>query len=80
VSGDAHPRALEFHDEIGQFEGRLPAFRAACPDVLIGGGQFGTWQAIIPEENGETIVVRYLLRELLDRVEEIMAPVSQQTP
>jgi hypothetical protein len=43
----------------------LDAFRAAHPEVLIGGGEFGTWQAIIPEVTGETTIVRYTLRELL---------------
>ena len=50
----------------------LDAFRAAHPDVLIGGGEFGTYQAIIPEENGETIVVRYTLRELLDKLDSLL--------
>jgi hypothetical protein len=49
----------------------LDAFRAAHPEVLMGSGEFGTWQAIIPEENGETIVVRYTLRELLNKLDEL---------
>ena len=80
MSGGDHPRTLEFLDEIGQQLERLPVFRAAHPEVLIGGGQFGTWQAIIPEPNGETIIVRYLLRELLDKLDELLAPASQETP
>ena len=28
---------------------RLLAFRAAHPGVIIGAGEFGTWQALIPE-------------------------------
>jgi hypothetical protein len=47
---------------------RLRQFRAGHPDVLIGDGGFGTWQALIPEVNGETVVTRYTLRELLDRL------------
>lgn len=48
---------------------RLRDFRAAHPDVIIGPGGFGTWQARIPEPIGETVATRYTLRELLDRLE-----------
>ena len=51
---------------------RLRQIRAGHPDVLVGGGGFGTWQAIIPEENGETVTTRYTLRELLDKLSEIL--------
>ena len=47
---------------------RLAAFRAAYPHVIIGSFSFGTWQARIPEHNGETITTRYTLRELLDEL------------
>ncbi len=50
---------------------RLREFRAAHPGVIIGSGGFGTWQARIPEKNGETVTVRYTLRELLDRLDEL---------
>lgn len=50
---------------------RLAAFRAAYPDVIVEAGEFGTWQARIPEENGETIIARHRLRELLDRLGEV---------
>lgn len=52
---------------------RLATFRAAHPGVLVGGGGFGTWQALIPEPNGETVVVRHTLGELLDRLNELLA-------
>ena len=51
---------------------RLRDFRAAHPDVIIGPGGFGTWQARIPEENGETVATRYTLRELLDKLDELL--------
>ncbi len=51
---------------------RLGQIRAEHPDVLVGGGGFGTWQAIIPEENGETVITRYTLRELLDKLSEML--------
>jgi hypothetical protein len=50
---------------------RLAAFRAARPDVIICPGEFGTWQARIPEPNGETVATRHTLRELLDRLDEL---------
>jgi hypothetical protein len=46
-------------------------FRAEHPGVLIGDG-FGTWQALVPEPNGETVVVRHTLGELLDRLTELL--------
>ena len=32
---------------------------------------FGTWQARIPEPDGETVITRYTLRELLDKLDEL---------
>src|SRR5713226_5687893 len=56
---------------------RLLAFRAAHPEVIIGDGGFGTWQARIPEPNGETVTTRYTLREVLDRLDELTAADSK---
>ena len=50
---------------------RLQAFRAAHPEVIIGDGGFGVWQARIPESDGERIISRYTLRELLDKLDEL---------
>jgi len=50
---------------------RLAAFRNVHPDVIIEAGEFGTWQARIPEENGETVITRHRLGELLDRLGEV---------
>jgi hypothetical protein len=47
---------------------RLAAFRAAHPAVEIGPGEFSTWEAEIPEPDGERFAVRSTLRDLLDRV------------
>jgi len=57
---------------------RLLAFRAAHPGVTIGAGQFGTWQALIPEPHGETFVSRYRLCELLDRLDALTAQHQDQ--
>jgi hypothetical protein len=61
-------------DAVGRHQaaGGLPSRPAAgAAGVLIGGGGFGTWQALIPEENGETVIVRCTLRELLGKLDEI---------
>jgi len=50
---------------------RLQRYRAAHPGVIIGAGGFGTWQARIPEPDGETVTVRHTLRELLNRLDEL---------
>jgi hypothetical protein len=62
VTGVRPEFVLDGPDELA----RLRQFRAGHPDVLIGDGGFGTWHALIPEVNGETVVTRYTLRELLD--------------
>ena len=50
---------------------RLQAFRAAHPDVIIGDGGFGVWQARVPEPDGEHVISRYTLRELLGKLDEL---------
>jgi hypothetical protein len=50
---------------------RLQAFRTAHPEVVIGDGGFGTIQARIPEPDGETVITRYRLAELLDKLDEL---------
>src|ERR1700678_3313743 len=49
---------------------RLAAFRHLHPSIVIGAIEFGCWQALIPECNGETVRVRHSLKELLDRLAE----------
>lgn len=53
---------------------RLDRFRAAHPGVVIGKADFGAWEGRIPGDAGETIAVRYTLRELLDRLDELTGP------
>jgi hypothetical protein len=50
---------------------RLARFRTEHPDVIIGAGEFGTWQARIPAQDGETVTSRYTLKHLLDRLSEL---------
>ena len=59
-------------DELSQML-RLRQFREKHPDVIIGDGGFGTWQARIPAPDGETVITRYKLRELLDKLCELTA-------
>jgi hypothetical protein len=61
-------RAAEEPDQIM----RLHRFHLKHPDVLVQPGQFATWEARITEADGETTIVRYTLRELLDRLGEIL--------
>ena len=74
MSGDlARPRRLALHlvpDEPDQVL-RLARFRQEHPDVIIGTGEFGTWQARIPLADGEIVTTRYTLRELLDRLAQL---------
>lgn len=55
---------------------RLNRFRDEHPHVIIGDGGFGTWQARIPEPAGEIVITRHLLREVLDRLDELLPPDS----
>jgi hypothetical protein len=50
---------------------RLYRFRQDHPAVIIGDGGFGTFQALITEGNGETVITRYILRELLDKLDDL---------
>lgn len=58
-------------DELDQVL-RLSRFKTAHPDVIIGDGGFGTMQARIPEPAGEIVITRYSLRELLDKLGELV--------
>ena len=51
---------------------RLAQFRASNPGVTIGRDTgFGFWQAWIPVSNGGTVITRYGLQDLLDKLEEL---------
>lgn len=57
---------------------RLARFKAAHPEVVASAGGFGTMQARIPEPDGEIVITRYTLRELLDKLDELLAPVPSE--
>jgi hypothetical protein len=58
---------------------RLHRFQEEHSYVIFGGGD-GFRQARIPEENGETIITRYSLRELLDKLDGIISPPDAGEP
>lgn len=49
---------------------RLDQYRRDHPGVAINAG-LGFWQAQIPQHNGEMIITRYQLRELLDKLDTL---------
>ncbi len=49
---------------------RLNQYRRDHPGVTICAGH-GYWQAQIPQRNGETVITRYQLRELLDKLDAL---------
>jgi hypothetical protein len=51
---------------------RLRSFQREHPAVVIGAIEFGCWQALVPEPDGETVRVRHWLRELLDKLAETL--------
>ena len=72
------PWLTAMQDELGQ-KPRLARFRDQHPAVLIREG-FGFWQAVIPEPTGETVITRYELRELLDKLDAICPDASDGPP
>ena len=68
---DGHPRPARrlVPDELEQVM-RLARFRQAHPGVIVGAGR-GWWQAVIPAANGEQVITRYTLGQLLDRLDEL---------
>ena len=70
MNDPARPELRIVPDELDQVA-RLARFRTAHPAVVIGTGEFGTWQARIPEPDGETIIVRHRLVEVLDKLDEL---------
>lgn len=59
---------------------RRRAFEAQHPEAFIGMIASGTWQARIREENGETVVTRWFLRDLMDELEKRYPPADESAP
>jgi len=80
VSGWPAVRALHLvPDGLDQVM-RLARFRERYPHVIIGDGGFGTMQARIPTPDGEIVITRYTLRELLDKLDELMSQPGRDQP
>ena len=65
------PWLTSMQDELDQ-KPRLARFREQHTGVPIREG-FGFWQAVISEPSGETVITRYELRALLDKLDELTA-------
>ncbi len=52
---------------------RLDQYRRDHPGTVIFAGQ-GYWQAQIPQPDGETVITRYQLRDLLDKLDTLPGP------
>jgi hypothetical protein len=70
MDGFAGPARRLVPDELEQVM-RLARFRQAYPGVMVGAGR-GWWQAVIPEPNGEQVITRHTLGQLLDRLDELI--------
>jgi hypothetical protein len=59
---------------------RLRRFREEHPGVSIYTG-LGYWQARVPEANGETVITRYFLQGLLDKLEALLnsPPIGEES-
>ena len=60
-------------DDFDQIS-RKRSFQAPHPEIFIGLIASATLQARIPEEDGETIITRWYLRDLLDELDKRYAP------
>ena len=49
---------------------RLNQYHRDHPDVAVRAGQ-GYWQAQIPQRNGEIVITRYQLKDLLDKLDTL---------
>jgi len=68
-SDTPRPRLHAARDEPDQVL-RLLRFRERHPDVTI--ELDGFWRAVISAQNGETVICRYDLRALLDKLGELL--------
>ncbi len=69
MNGVTRPALSPVPDEPDQVP-RLNRFRDDHPGVAIRAG-LGYWQALVPERNGETVITRYRLKELLDKLDTL---------
>jgi hypothetical protein len=60
---------------VTESQQRLKRFREEHPDVEI--VAHGYWQAVIPAASGETIITRWNLGELLDKLDDLFAAAAK---
>jgi hypothetical protein len=72
VNGPARPPLSLVHGDLDQVL-RLNQYRRDHPGVTVCAGP-GYWQAQIPQRNGETVITRYQLRDLLDKLDTLTGP------
>lgn len=70
MSGLVRPALRTVPDEPDQVM-RLARFREQHPGIRVIAG-LGWWQGQVPEANGETVITRYTLRELLDQLDDLI--------
>jgi len=66
----ARLRTLPGGGEVDQVV-RLEQFRGAHPDVKID-FRAPVWRAVVPADNSETVLTRYQLKTLLDKLAELL--------
>lgn len=64
------PRRVSGEPDYGDQVPRLIAWARTHPDVSVEYRR-PHWQALIPEENGETVITRMSLRQLMDTLEKL---------
>jgi len=72
VNGPARPPLSLVHGDLDQVL-RLNQYRRDHPGVTVCAGP-GYWQAQIPQRNGETVITRYQLKDLLDKLDTLTGP------
>jgi hypothetical protein len=75
MTGLTRPALQTVPDEPEQVP-RLARFRDEHPGITVKAG-VGWWQAVVPEPDGETVLTRYLLRDLLDALAERFPETSE---
>ena len=72
MTGPHRPRPSLMPDELDQVL-RLNRYRRDHPGVTVCHGP-GYWQAQIPQHNSETVITRYQLKDLLDKLDTLTGP------
>jgi hypothetical protein len=73
VSGPARPALFLLEPGDQDQVPRLTRFRQDHPGIAIRAG-LGYWQAQLPEPSGETVITRYRLEDLLNKLDTLTAP------